>query len=252
MAYGFVAVNDSGIVQIDGAYTNYSLASKGSVTLTEQSMYLGASGAGDVYGTCYIADVAYTAPDPLFVLENTSGVPVVVISTANVGPNMWQTRLMALAPVSVGYFVFSSNVVVAGAGYGLIVYDGAGRPVASSNMKYPLIRQVVSGNVIGAGPDYGQYNYAAATSFSATFTPGGGRMGVGAIRTPSTQFNGSLLSGAWRGNIGFGGWMTGSGTATFSTFNWRFGPSSPNPPNFQYDYQSALDYGGILIDVSNL
>ncbi|AVF41552.1 hypothetical protein AL486_19040 [Pandoraea apista] len=119
-------------------------------------------------------------------------------------------------------------------------------------MKYPLIRQVVSGNVIGAGPDYGQYNYAAATSFSATFAPGGGRIGVGAIRTPSTQFNGSVLSGAWRGNIGFGGWMTGNGVATFSTFNWRFGPSSPNPPNFQYDYQSALDYGGILIDVSNL
>jgi len=252
VAYGFVAVNDGGVLQIDGTYTNYSLASKGTVTLSEQSLYLGASGAGDVYGTCYVADVTYTAPDPLFVLENTSGMPVVVISTANVGPNKWQTRLMALGAVTVGFFVFSSSIVVEGAGYGLIVYDGAGRPVASSNMKYPRIRQVVSGNVIGAGPDYGQYNYAAATSFSASFSPGGGRIGVGAIRSPSTQFNGSVLSGAWRGNIGFGGWMTGNGVATFSTFNWRFGPSSPNPPSFQYDYQSALDYGGILIDVSNL
>lgn len=251
MTYGFQSISDAGVFQIDGESTNYCLSKKGVATLVQQSLYLGASGAGDVYATCYVADIAYSATNPLFVMENTNGIPVVVISTTNTGGNSWVTRVMALSPVSINYFVFSSDVLIDGSEL-LVVYNSAGQPVATSSMRYPLIKQVIAGNVIGAGPDYGQYDYGAATSFSASFSPGGGRIGVGAIRTPSTQFNGSLLSGEWRGNIGLGGWMSGAGVATFSTFNWRFGPSSPNPPNFQYDYQSALDYGGILIDVSNL
>ena len=143
MSYGFLAVNQSNITQIDGTYDNIAVLSQG----TANSSYQNSSNAGGSFTKVYLPT---GFSDVLVFLKPSveSGAHILFVDYGTDSNGTWytfSTPLGSTSTISVDYkFCVRSNEIPASPnnGYGLKVYKSNGDEAFSSNNINYKVRQV--------------------------------------------------------------------------------------------------------------
>lgn len=248
MPGGFRCFNDDLYLQVDGQYSNYGLSDMGRVSLAWASVWLGGSGAGDVYASAYVADITFAGSQPMIAYSCPS--PVAQMTCVNEGNGSWTVRLHSLWPQDVDWYVFNPTPARLGSGSGIRVFNESNVVVFDARTKYAKVVDVVSGRIARDTDGYGQYAFPGEFTSQFNF-PGRGKLAIGAVLTPITTLSGARKDeGNWSGILGMGGWSTGAGVVYQTFFHWRFGPKAPGPPNYNYDFGSALRWSAMVLDVS--
>ena len=154
MSYGFLAVNQSNITQIDGTYDNIAVLSMG----TANSSYQNSSNAGGSFTKVYLPT---GFSDVLVFLKPSveSGAHILFVDYGTDSNGTWytfSTPLGSTSTISVDYkFCVRSNEIPASPnnGYGLKVYKSNGDEAFSSNNINYKVRQVAYDTTAGTTHD---------------------------------------------------------------------------------------------------
>lgn len=234
MTAGFQAFNDGGVYQIDG--TTYNLVRRQviSVTTAGGPLDMGKNNAGTMNtNTASVATVSFSAVTPLLVIYSPNR-PAAIMKVLNTGSNAWQAQIWTYGAndtVELHVFDRADAAAPSGAGYGLQVFDANGVLVADARQRLGRVLDVQSGNIIGAGAGWGQWN--SVDSQIQSYSYGVAKIGVGAMLTPFTsspniyyrtqgyQTNGGTISRQWHVNP-INGTVPGNEVCFGSQFDWRF------------------------------
>lgn len=265
MPAGLQVFNDSGIIQIDGTYSNLQLVARGSATTSMQTLAYNTQPNGTFqYDTPYV-QINFTGTTPVFAVSG--GSTVCVISTA-VSGNSWTIGIVTPnGPTSFEWFVFD-KATPSGTNVGLQVFNESGQLVFDAGQKY--IR--VLGSVLGVVPSYTSGTVSGYTNpLTYSYSYPGKKCAVGAILTPFNYgdriFDSGVSTIPSNPNcraFGFGGWRGVNGAAYFdfvhtilsyrgyyngSAGNQCFAASvSATDSSIPF---GVKEYGGLILDVTN-
>jgi hypothetical protein len=236
MPAGFQAFTDTGLVQIDGTTQNYALRQTLTVNTAAGSMNIGKSNSGTQWTiTANVSSFTINALQPLVVIYSPNAYATLLHCIPQ-GSNNWAILLWSsvAAPITVYVFDQSSAAVPSGPGFGLQVFDANGILVADARQRLARIVDTQAGNIMGAGPGWGQWNQRDNLNASWSY-PTVQKIGVAAIGT-------ALVSSPTGGNSS--GWYDISGLQTAGNtvnFQWQYYQqgNAPHPGNnvcFGYQY----------------
>jgi len=173
MSYGFSAVNDSGLIQIDELFTNYQIYQSGSAVHGTVLSY-------PINGIVLIAPTAYTTVVCMTATYTRSGATE---SCTFYGASNWGTDpgyVCVAAAITVYYIVVlpSDELSVASGNYGLNVYDSSGAISFSSNNRTPSFQSVtlvpVGGGYLSSVTLAGRRSYISVVGASYTIVVSNG------------------------------------------------------------------------------
>lgn len=162
MPAGFQSINTSGTVQIDETYQTLHLISAPTITINQvwDDTHHGLWATYDVAGV-----------NPMVVIGNTSGQPVMLVSRVNIGTNLWRftfstTYMMGLSVKL--YFFHGMSTPPAGTNFGLQVFSPTGALVFDSGTPFMHLANVyqVSGSGSSHSVPQDGRTYAAGLTFS--------------------------------------------------------------------------------------
>lgn len=265
MPAGIQVFNDSGIVQIDGTYSNLQLIAKGTTTTTMQLLQYNTQPNGTYYYTTPVAFVSFVANSPVFAV----GGPVAasVISTS-VSGSTWTVGVVTPAgTASFDWYVFDQAATV-GSNVGFQVFNDSGVLVFDAQAKYLKVLD----NILDLVPTTTQSGVNGYTyPFTYTYSHPGKTCAVASPLTPISSGTTRWPSGTntvpqnpnCRG-YGFGGWSGGDGAAYFDfihtilSYQGFYDSAAVNqsfPYSSSYDDASFIfgerQFGGLIIDVTN-
>jgi hypothetical protein len=127
---------DTGVVQIDENYFNLAFRVKGTFTAT-------ITHPSSPAGVLKYVDIAYTGETPLFAFRVDGSIAfgcVIAVTRSGAGPVYdWVFRVCVWGDVFTGtYYIFDRGLPVSSSGFGLEVYDAAGKLVYTS--LYPMLK----------------------------------------------------------------------------------------------------------------
>lgn len=230
--YGLKVNNPSGIVVIDGTYSNLALRSSGIFDMT------GATSTGSAYQKTF----TLTAVTPVLALSCDSSVKCAVASISQNGTTVTVViETQAIGPVS--YYLFDNPVYGAAFNikYGLIVRNKTtGAVVFDSRLKYMRVLDFIVGSASGSGYPSTSKSYAGVTKIAVVQCAR--KMYATTTVTPGSP---PLLLIIDTG----GATYTASGnTITLSSFlRWQIGPTA----NITAYNQDLTDYAYLVLDLSN-
>lgn len=235
MTAGFQAFTDGGIYQIDG--TTYNLVRRQliSVTTAAGPLDMSKNNAGTMNtNTASVATVAFSAVTPLLVIYSPNR-PAAIMKVLSTGANTWSAQIWTYGgndTLELHVFDRADAAAPSGAGFGLQVFDANGILVADARQRLARVVDVQSGNILGVGPGWGQWNSVDVQTQSYSYS-GIAKVGVGAMLTPFTcspniyyrtqgyQTNGGTISRQYH-VTSIGGTVPGNEVAFGSQFDWRF------------------------------
>lgn len=138
MPAGFQVINDSGVIQIDQDYFNYSMVAKGTLAVNGGGANISVSGS-----------VA-----PVLCFRPTGAAVGIMGFTFNAGgTSVWNLRasVQPNLTASVDWWVFDAERAVSDTGPGLSVYDGSGNVVYNSNTPEMRVAGVASTPAFAGG-----------------------------------------------------------------------------------------------------
>ena len=187
MPAGFQVTNNSGSIQVDGAYRNLALRHKGLITSLPHSTF------GTGYSTLRDYTITVPADYPVVAIAPASGSGIVgcrLHYMTRSGSN-WTLHFYALTPPSgAEFFVFDTPQAVSG-GYGLEVYTEAGQLAFSSLHKY---MRVVGSPTQPAGRRYAVVEASPEASWYEDADPGDWNTFWVIRYNPFFYLNGSTIS----------------------------------------------------------
>lgn len=249
MTAGFQAWTDSGLVQIDGTTQNYVLSQSFVVTTSAGSISASKSNSGSLYTlTANVANFTITAISPMVVLYSPDAYATILKCTNQQSTNNWSVQIWSSAAATIEVRVFDKALaaVPSGPGYGLQVFDENGQLIADARQRIARILDNQSGNIMGAGPGWGQWNQVDQRQY--TFGPyGASKVGVGAI---GTAYIPSADGGNNNGWYNMSGLKTVGNTVYFSYSYFQQGTTSH--PSNNTAFGSQFDWRFMAIDLSNL
>ncbi|WP_321891683.1 hypothetical protein [Paraburkholderia tropica] len=249
MTAGFQAWTDTGLVQIDGTSQNFALRQTIGVTTGAGTVNVGKSNAGVQYTVAAnVANLTITAVSPLIALYSPNAYAT-ILRCKNNNDGTWSLQIWSNVAASVTLYVFDQSQAAApsGPGFGLQVFDVSGRLVADARQRLARVLDIQSGNIMGAGPGWGQWNQVDLRQY--TFGPYAGvaKVGVAAIAT-------AWVSAPAGGNDS--GWYNVSGLQTVgNTINFQYAYNavgSTSHPGNNTCFGSQYDWQFLAIDLSNL
>ncbi len=247
MTAGFQAWTDTGLVQIDGSSQNFALRQSFSVTTGSGTVNIGKSNAGVQYTVAAnVANFTVSAVYPLIALYSPNAYAT-ILKCQNVGTNSWSIQVWSNVAATVQVYVFDQSLAAApsGAGYGLQVFDASGNLIADARQRLARVLDMQSGNIMGAGPGWGQWNQVDLRQY--TFGPYSGvaKIGVAAIAT-------AWVSAPAGGNDS--GWYNVSGLQTVgNTINFQYAYNavgSTTHPGNNTCFGSQYDWAFLAVDLS--
>ena len=263
MPAGLQVFNDSGIVQIDGTYSNLQLTAKGTASTSMQNLsYFTQANGTFRYNTPYTT-VSFTGNTPVFAVSGDSTVSVV---STSVSGSVWTVGIITPnGPASFEWYVFD-EASSSGGNYGLQVFNDSGVLVFDSSNKY--FRQI--GYVFGVVPTYSANNvngYTNPVTYLYSFP--GKKCAVACMLSPVNYGNVKWDSGTNTipdnpncRAFGFGGFR-GSTNGVYFDFVHTIlsyqGYYDGGVNGWVFPYTSSVEggdfglkqYGGIIIDVTN-
>jgi len=258
MTAGFQAYTDSGFVQIDGESINHSLRLHVTLSTSAAALQVQGSNFGRIYSVvAQLVYLTFQASQPV-VAFYAPGSPVALINCVQTSPGNWQALFWSNAQTSFEAYVFdrTDQVPASSSRCGLQVFNSSGVLIADSAI--PMLRAITyySGNVCGIGPGWSNGSAGWPGTTSASYSQSGRtKVATGAVITAtavaglsSNNTDGSDSS-AW---VGISAWNHTAGGGV--TWNWIVTGynGAQYYPSYYVGYGSMLNWGGLLIDVSNL
>lgn len=249
MTAGFQAWTDSGLVQIDGTTQNYALRQTLSVTTAAGTMNAGKSNASVQYTfNANVATFTVAATQPLIALYSPNAY-VAILRCINSGGN-WTVQIWSNTPATVQVYIFDQSLAVApaGAGFGLQVFDESSNLVADARQRLARVLDTQSGNIMGAGPGWGQWAQVDSRAYSWSYA-GSAKVGVAALGTAYvySPTGGGVNSTGW---YNMSGLQTSGNTVNFLYQYYQVGSTSH--PSNNVAFGSQFDWRFMAIDLSNL
>lgn len=249
MTAGFQAWTDSGLVQIDGMRQTYALRQTLSVTTGAGTMNAGRSNAGVQYTfNANVATFSLSASEPLIALYSPNAYVAILKCTSSNG--IWTVQIWSSAAANVTVYIFDQALAAApsGAGFGLQVFDESGNLVADARQRLARVLDTQSGNIMGAGPGWGQWAQVDSRAYSWSYS-GASKVGVAALGTACvfSPTGGGVNSTGW---YNMSGLQTSGNTVNFLYQYYQVGSASH--PSNNVAFGSQFDWRFMAIDLSNL
>ncbi|WP_103703133.1 hypothetical protein [Paraburkholderia eburnea] len=236
-------------MQIDGTSQNFALRQTLSVTTGAGSVNVGKSNAGIQYTlAANVANITVSAVAPLIALYSPNAYATILKCYNNTN-GTWSIQIWSSSATTVTVYVFDQSVAAApsGAGYGLQVFDESGNLIADARQRLARVLDVQSGNIMGAGPGWGQWNQVDLKQYSFGPYTGVSKIGVAAIAT-------AWVSAPAGGNNS--GWYNVSALQTVgNTINFQYAYNAvgnTTHPGNNTCFGSQYDWQFLAIDLSNL
>lgn len=248
MTAGFQAFTDTGLVQIDGTTPNYALRQKVDMVTGAGSINAGKSNSGTQYTfTANVATFTFNAAKPLVVLYSPNAYAT-LLQCKNNNNGTWTAKIWSNTAATVSVYIFdqASAAAPSGPGYGLQVFDPAGALVFDARQRIARILDNQSGNIMGAGPGWGQWNQVDTQNRSWSY-PGPSKVGVAAI---GTAFVSSPTGGTNNGWYNISGFQTVGSAVNFQWQYYQNGTTSH--PGNNTCFGSQYDWRFMAIDLSNI
>ncbi|PQV50960.1 hypothetical protein [Paraburkholderia sp. BL21I4N1] len=246
MTAGFQAFTDSGLVQIDGATSNYVLRQTLAVTAAAGTFPMMKSNGSTQYtAQGNVCSFSVSAVSPLIVLYSPNAYAT-ILKVTNPSGNTWNVLLWASAAAQIAVYIFDRSAAAApsGAGYGLQVFDESGTLIADARQRMARVIDVQAGNVRGAGPGFGQLPHVDTVSYSWNY-PTVSKIGVGAIGTSLIG-----MSSGSTGNYNISALQTAGNAVNFLYQYYSFGGASH--PSNDVCFGSQWDWRFMAVDLSNI
>ncbi|MBB6105218.1 hypothetical protein F4827_005084 [Paraburkholderia bannensis] len=212
-------------------------------------MNAGKSNAGVQYTfNANVATFSFSASQPLIALYSPNAYVAILRCVSSNGS--WTVQIWSNVAAAVTVYIFDQALaaVPSGAGFGMQVFNANGELVADARQRLARVLDTQSGNIMGAGPGWGQWNQVDSRSASWTY-PGASKVGVAALGTAFvfSPTGGGINSSGW---YNIGGFQTSGATVNFLYQYYQVG-STFHPGN-NTCFGSQYDWRFMAIDLSNI
>ncbi|TDG25373.1 hypothetical protein EYW47_05945 [Paraburkholderia silviterrae] len=236
-------------MQIDGTTPNYALRQSLTVTTGAGSINVGRSNAGSMYTfTANVANFTITAVAPLVALYSPNAYAAITRCRNN-NDGTWSVQVWTDVAANVSVYIFdrSSAAAPSGPGYGLQVFSESGELVFDARQRIARILDNQSGNIMGAGPGWGQWNQVDTRTYAFGPYAGVSKVGVAAI---GAAFVASPTGGTNHGWYNISGLQTSGNAVNFLYQYYQNG--TPSHPGNNTCFGSQYDWRFMAIDLSNI
>lgn len=248
MIAGFQAWTDSGLVQIDGTTQNYALRQTIIVTTSTGGMDAGRANDGTQY-TLYanVATLTISAVQPLIALYSPNAYAT-ILKCINNGSSSWTVQIWTNVAATLSVYVFDQSMSAApsGVGFGIQVFDASSNLIADGRQRLARVLDNQSGNIMNAGPGWGQWNQLDTQNLSWSYS-GPSKLGVAAI---GTAWVGKPTGGNNNGWYNISGFQTVGNTINFQWQYYQVG--NAYHPATNPCFGSQYDWRFMAIDLSNI
>jgi hypothetical protein len=226
------------------------LALHTTVTTATGTLQTTASNTGTIYGCqAPIATLNFSANQPVVAFYSAS-TQVTIVTCQQTSAGQWSALFWSAAAATFEVFVFDrmDAVPASNARCGLQVFNSSGQLIADAVL--PMLRPLsyLSGNIAGMGAGWGQIGWPGP--FSTAYSTGVAKAATACCVTALCVYQpGGNSNSAQNTLLGISGWSHNGGNATFTWSNATYG--SPGSAQNWVGYGSALNWAGLLIDVSN-